>query len=64
MKLLTLGLLASSLLVSTITANSDTKRSIKGNMNLSYKVLPQSASNISEAFENGIVYGRLRANTF
>ncbi len=64
MEKLTLGLLASTLLISSIQANEISKVSIKGNMNLSYKVLPQNASSVNEAFENGVIYGRLRSNIF
>ncbi|MBN2894336.1 MAG: OprD family outer membrane porin [Campylobacterales bacterium] len=40
------------------------KRSLKGNMNEVYNTLPASASSFTEAFSNGMVYGRLRANWF
>ena len=40
------------------------KRSIKGNMNLTYNTLPGVASSLNEMFENGVYYGRLRSNTF
>ena len=40
------------------------KRSIKGNMNLTYNTLPGVATSLKEMFTNGLYYGRLRSNTF
>ena len=64
MKLLISGLLVSSLLVSLAQASDTSKVAIKGNMNLTYNVLPQSVSTLNDAFKDGIVYARLRSNTF
>ena len=54
----------SSLLVSLSQASDTSKVAIKGNMNLTYNVLPQSVSTLNDAFKDGIVYARLRSNTF
>jgi len=40
------------------------KRSLKGNMMEVYNVLPGKADNLTDMFADGIVYGRLRANSF
>ena len=71
MKLLKLSLVTSVLLTSATTSmlandtnNTIVKRTLKGNMNLSYKIKPKSATTISEAFSNGVIYGRLRSNSF
>ena len=40
------------------------KRTLKNNMMEVYKVTPSSADTITEAFANGVFYGRLRANWF
>ncbi|WP_372999898.1 OprD family outer membrane porin [Sulfurimonas sp.] len=56
----------STLLLSTsayATLKTD-KVTLKPNMVLQYNKLPSSAENISEAFSEGVFYGRLRLNTF
>jgi len=40
------------------------KRSLKGNMMEVYNVVPGKADNITDMFANGVLYGRLRANSF
>jgi hypothetical protein len=40
------------------------KRSLKGNMMEVYNVVPGKADNITDMFADGIVYGRLRVNSF
>ncbi|MEA2111628.1 MAG: OprD family outer membrane porin [Campylobacterota bacterium] len=40
------------------------KRTLKNNMMEVYKITPTSADNLTEAFSNGVLYGRLRANWF
>ena len=40
------------------------KRSLKGNMMEVYNVVPGTADTITEMFSKGIVYGRLRVNSF
>ncbi|ABB43546.1 hypothetical protein Suden_0265 [Sulfurimonas denitrificans DSM 1251] len=40
------------------------KRTLQGNMNEVYNTLPKSANNLSEAFTEGMFYGRLRTNAF
>ena len=66
-----LSLFVSALVLSTsLFANNTTptkvkpKRSLKGNMNLKYNVLPGKANSFSEMFSEGILYGRLRFNSF
>jgi len=51
----------------TSSANADdfkVKRSLKGNMMEVYNVLPGKADSITDMFADGIVYGRLRVNSF
>jgi len=40
------------------------KRTLKNNMMEQYQVLPEKANSITDAFANGVVYGRLRLNSF
>ena len=40
------------------------KRQLKGNMMEVYNVLPGKANSITDAFANGVFYGRLRSNAF
>ncbi len=40
------------------------KRELKNNMMEVYNVLPGTADNFTDAFANGVFYGRLRANAF
>ncbi|NOR57725.1 MAG: outer membrane porin, OprD family [Sulfurimonas sp.] len=61
------SLVAISALLLTTSANATLKTdkvTLKPNMVLEYNTLPSSADNISEAFSNGVFYGRLRLNTF
>ena len=68
MKLSTAAAIACTLAgTNAVAAESDdfkVKRSLKGNMMEVYKVLPEKANSITEAFANGVVYGRLRVNSF
>jgi hypothetical protein len=63
-----LSLLTSSLLFSALFAEEikkeTPKRTLAGNMNVTYNVLPEDVSTISDMFEKGILYGRLRSNYF
>lgn len=71
-KFTSVSAVAAGVLACTLTSNAyaDTsdafqvKRSLKGNMMEVYKVLPEPANSITDAFANGIVYGRLRVNSF
>ena len=59
--------LACTMSSSLYAADSDTfkvKRSLKGNMMEVYNVVPGTADNITDMFADGVVYGRLRANSF
>ena len=40
------------------------KRDIKNNMIIEYKVKPKAVESFSELFSEGVLYGRLRSNTF
>ncbi|MDD2652189.1 MAG: OprD family outer membrane porin [Sulfurimonas sp.] len=40
------------------------KQSLKANYQVTYNKLPKSVDNISEMFQDGMFYGRLRSNTF
>jgi hypothetical protein len=64
MKRISLSLLASTFLLSNSFANETPKRTLAGNMNITYKVLPKDVNSISNMFEEGMVYGRLRTNYF
>jgi len=67
MKLVKLSLvtvLACTLAISISADEAKPKRTLQGNMNEVYNTLPSSANNISEAFTNGMFYGRLRTNIF
>ena len=66
-KNITLSLLASSLIFSITGLAEDKisqKRTLAGNMNLRYKILPEDVDSFYNMFANGITYGRLRMNTF
>ncbi|NOY69372.1 MAG: OprD family porin [Deltaproteobacteria bacterium] len=56
-------LLLQGMIVSGFAADN-VKRTIKGNMTETYKILPESADNVSDMFSKGIFYGRLRTNFF
>lgn len=56
--------LACTLAVSANAGDDKAKRDIKDNMQEVYNVLPSSVDNLSDAFTNGMFYGRLRANYF
>lgn len=40
------------------------KRFLQANMSEAYNIIPSSVDNISDAFKNGMLYGRLRTNLF
>jgi hypothetical protein len=48
----------------TAKAKHITKRTLAGNMNITYKVLPEDVDSFQEMFTKGLVYGRLRMNSF
>ena len=50
--------------VETKKTKVNTKRSLQGNMNLTYNILPGVATSIREMLEEGLYYGRVRSNTF
>ena len=67
MKLLKISAIAAAACLVATSVSADevkSKRSLKGNMMEVYNVLPGSANSISEAFANGVFYGRLRTNAF
>jgi hypothetical protein len=55
---------ACMVVTSANAADTKPKREIKGNMMEVYNTLPGTADNITDAFANGVFYGRLRMNTF
>ena len=61
-----ISLVTSLILASNLAGGETTKpkRSLKSNMNLKYNILPGEVSSFSDMFEKGIVYGRLRLNSF
>lgn len=58
--------IAAACLVAATSANAfdQGKVKVKGNMMLEYKELPKPVNTVREAFTEGMVYGRLRANFF
>jgi hypothetical protein len=48
----------------SVHAFSHDKLTLKGNMSIEYTQLPKSVETVGEAFTEGMVYGRLRANFF
>ncbi|MCB4778172.1 MAG: hypothetical protein LGB53_00880, partial [Sulfurovum sp.] len=53
--------------VTTSSAKSSSakpKRQMRGNMTLKYNILPSSVDTVGDMFLKGIVYKRLRSNTF
>ncbi|MFA7611192.1 MAG: hypothetical protein WCY51_06810, partial [Sulfurimonas sp.] len=67
MKILKLSAIAAltCLLTSTLSADdTEPKRVLKNNMMEVYNTLPSTANTLSEAFTEGIFYGRLRTNAF
>jgi len=65
-KALSLAVISTSLILVT-SANATLKNdkiTLKPNMVVKYNKLPSSASNITEAFSEGVFYGRLRLNMF
>ncbi|MDD5400684.1 MAG: OprD family outer membrane porin [Sulfurimonas sp.] len=67
MKLLKISIAAMTTCMLVTALSSDEikpKRTLQGNMDEVYNTLPSSANNISEAFTNGMFYGRLRTNIF
>ena len=67
MKKVTVSLLASTIIFSAYSFAGEKvapKRTLAGNMNLTYKILPEDVDNFYDMFAKGITYGRLRMNTF
>lgn len=65
MKIVKISLVAALMCVASISADdAKPKRTLKGNMNEVYNTLPKSVDNISDAFAEGVFYGRLRTNAF
>jgi len=65
-KALSLAVISTSLILVT-SANATLKNdkiTLKPNMVVKYNKLPSSASNITEAFSEGVFYGRIRLNMF
>jgi len=71
-KTIKMGIATATLLMGTTSsmasggtpAESDIKRSLKGNMVVVDKVVPGNVDNVSDMFKEGMFYGRLRSNTF
>lgn len=67
MRLLRISAVAAMMCVMTTVISADDakpKRVLKSNMNEVYNTLPKSVDNISDAFTEGMFYGRLRMNAF
>ncbi|MBU1658137.1 OprD family outer membrane porin [bacterium] len=67
MKLLKISAVAAMVCTFCVSANAEVtkpKRELKNNMTEVYNVLPSGAENLTDAFANGIFYGRLRMNAF
>lgn len=55
---------AALVLVSSVYALDTDKRKMKNNMSIEYKQTPGEAESLSSMFADGVLYGRLRSNTF
>ena len=67
MKLLKLSLVAAAACLLTTSANAEDtkpKRELKNNMMVVTNVTPPTANSFTEAFSEGVFYGRLRTNSF
>jgi hypothetical protein len=64
LKISAVAALACILATSANAEDAKPKRELKGNMVEVYNTLPSSAENLTEAFTNGMFYGRLRMNAF
>jgi hypothetical protein len=67
MKLVKMSIAAAVACMLVTSASADDakpKRELKGNMMEVYNTLPGTADNITDAFANGVFYGRLRMNAF
>ncbi len=67
MKILKFSLVALSALLLSTSAQATLKTdkvTLKGNMMVEYNKIPSSVNNISDAFLDGIFYGRIRTNMF
>lgn len=67
MKLLKISAVTAAICLLATSVNADDakpKRELKGNMMEVYNTLPASVNNLSDAFTEGMFYGRLRMNTF
>jgi hypothetical protein len=67
MKMIKISAVAALTCALVVGANADEskpKRQLKGNMQVVYNQLPSSVDNITDAFGEGMFYGRLRANAF
>jgi len=54
----------SAVAIAALTLGTAVQADVKGNMNVVYNQLPSSVDNITDAFSEGMFYGRLRANAF
>ncbi len=67
MKLVKISLAAALACAAAVSVSADDaqpKRTLKGNMNEVYNILPKNANSFAEVFSEGMFYGRLRANAF
>ncbi|PHS57534.1 MAG: hypothetical protein COB17_06020 [Sulfurimonas sp.] len=65
MKLISIVAAAACLVGATsVHALSTEKRDMKNNMSFKYKVKPKSVDSFKDMFSDGVLYGRLRSNTF
>jgi hypothetical protein len=64
MKISAVAALVCGLCVTANAGEAKEKRTLQGNMNQVYNVLPSSVDNISDAFSKGMFYGQLRMNAF
>lgn len=63
-KISSIAALACAVAVSANASDTKPKRQLKNNMMVVYNQLPQSVNTLSEAFSEGMLYGRLRSNYF
>jgi hypothetical protein len=63
-KMSAVAVAALALTTTVYAEDAKPKRELKNNMMEVYNTLPASAENLTDAFANGVFYGRLRANAF
>ncbi len=63
-RILFISILTSALFLTSVSALETDKVTLNKNGTVKYKQLPKSVNNLQDAFQEGMIYGRLRLNTF